>query len=89
MISGVTVLRFISYKRLFKAAANICVCFMLFMPLTAKQLPASEIIITSKIEDILVSKTSTIPKNPEPKPNDFCDEEGIKYNNQNTLTQCL
>ncbi|MDA7551581.1 hypothetical protein N8760_07185 [Rhodobacteraceae bacterium] len=38
-------MRYISYKRLFKAAANIFVCFMLFMPLTAKQLPASEIML--------------------------------------------
>lgn len=71
-IVGVAVLKYRFFNGLLKATLNVCVCAMFLWPLTAKQMAASDIIVTSNIEDILVVETSSIPNGPGPKLDDTC-----------------
>jgi len=74
----VEVLQYNFFKRLLKVAANICACVMFLLPLSAKQSAASDIIITSNVKDILIAKISSIPNNPNPKPNVYCDRMAVE-----------
>ena len=67
------------YKKIFKAAVNTCACAMCLLPISAKQLAASDIIITSNIENILVAKISSIPNNPNPEVLEYAEGDQCEF----------